>query len=118
MQSNTVTVGLLLSTLVAAVIGALDAGVSDEPDLIAVFVFVAVVQAVLLIRLAAGRHPVLVRADLWSWVHDRAIRTGDRPEQVADRAIAAYRTRLEPARTGRAELAEVTEPAEAAEVAE
>jgi hypothetical protein len=109
MQTNTVTVGLLLSALVAAVIGALDAGVSDEPDLVAVLAFIAMLQLVLLIRLAAGRRPLPVRADLWSWVHDRAVRTGDRPEEVADRAVAAYRTRLEPARTGRAELTEVTE---------
>ncbi len=112
MQTNTVTVGLLLSALVASVIGTLDAAISDEPDLVAVLAFIALLQLVLLIRLAAARRPLAVRADLWSWVHDRAVRTGDRPEQVADRAVAAYRARLEPARTGRAELAELAEVTE------
>ncbi len=55
MQTNTVTVGLLLSALVASVIGTLDAAISDEPDLVAVLAFIALLQLVLLIRLAAAR---------------------------------------------------------------
>jgi hypothetical protein len=36
-----------------------------------------------------------VRADIWDWLVERADQTNQTPEQLAERALAAYRSRLE-----------------------
>jgi hypothetical protein len=44
-------------------------------------------------------HGVKVRADLWDWVAERSDDTGEPIEEIVDRAVAAYRDRLESTRT-------------------
>lgn len=47
-------------------------------------------------RVTARREGSLkVRADLWDWLVERADQTNQTPEQLAERALAAYRSRLE-----------------------
>ncbi|MBI4260525.1 MAG: hypothetical protein HY658_08160 [Actinobacteria bacterium] len=41
---------------------------------------------------------VRLRDDLWEWLEHEADETNDRPERVAERAVAAYRSRLEGSR--------------------
>lgn len=45
-----------------------------------------------------GSRGVRVRSDLWAWVQDRCAESGEAPEDVVDRAVAAYRDRLGPPR--------------------
>jgi hypothetical protein len=57
---------------------------------------VVLVGYVEIIRVAgrSGRG-VRVRDDLWRWLAARSEETGEAPEHIADRAISAYRDRLE-----------------------
>jgi hypothetical protein len=48
----------------------------------------------LLLGSAQRRRPVLVRADLGRWMADKAAVSGERIEDVADRALSAYRAGL------------------------
>jgi hypothetical protein len=45
-----------------------------------------------------GGRGLRIRADLVEWLNDRSEATGESPEAIADRAISAYRDRLEGAR--------------------
>lgn len=38
---------------------------------------------------------VRIRADLWRWLYAKSEETGEAPADIADRAISAYRDRLE-----------------------
>jgi hypothetical protein len=41
---------------------------------------------------------VKVRADLWDWIAERSDDTGEPTEEIVDRAVAAYRDRMETTR--------------------
>jgi hypothetical protein len=45
-----------------------------------------------------GGRGLRIRADLVEWLNGRSEATGESPEAIADRAISAYRDRLEGAR--------------------
>jgi Flp pilus assembly protein TadB len=85
---------LLLAIVVIAGIGVIDAGVTSEPDLVALFIAVAVISLVLLARSLSSRRNLSVRSDLAAWIQLRADLTGEAPGHVADRAIAHYRLAL------------------------
>jgi len=54
---------------------------------------------VVIMRPSAGqRTAVRLRPDLWSWLADRGDATGETPEAIADRAVAAYRASIEEGR--------------------
>jgi hypothetical protein len=85
---------MLAATLVLCAVGVAGAVDEGESDLAAVFGAVAAIGAVLLIRTFVGRVPVALRADLVRWMAARAVVAGERTEDVADRAVAAYRDGL------------------------
>jgi hypothetical protein len=82
---------LLLVTLV----GATDAVLGGVWDHFAVFALSAAVELSLLVALQGRRPAVPLRADLVAWLRERATRTGEPMELVADRCIAAARADLD-----------------------
>jgi hypothetical protein len=42
-----------------------------------------------------GGRGIRLRSDLWSWVQDRSEQTGEAPADIVDRAVGAFRDRLE-----------------------
>lgn len=85
---------LLLSTVVA-IVGAVDALIGGEHDLVVVFVLAAVLQLVLLLRLQFGRPAVPLRRDLVAWLRQRSAEQGEPLEALADRCVASARAELE-----------------------
>jgi hypothetical protein len=85
---------VLLFACAVAVVGGLDAGFGGSWDLVAVFILVASMQLVLLLRLSSRRPAVPLRSDLVCWLRDRAALEGDTAELIADRAVSAYRADL------------------------
>ncbi|MCP5024798.1 MAG: hypothetical protein GY929_00805 [Actinomycetia bacterium] len=85
---------LITTTLLVAVVGAVDATIGEAYDLVAVFFTIALVQLVLLIRLGRRRRDITLRADLAVWIRDRAATQAESSEAVLDRAVAAYRADL------------------------
>jgi len=66
--------------------------------LVSVFFLIAVVLLgfLWLGRIMSKRESaVRVRRDLYDWLEDHAGRTGETPDELADRAVANYRERLE-----------------------
>ena len=86
---------LLALAVVVSVVGAVDAAVGGQPDLVVVFGLGAVLQLALLVRLQVRRPAVPVRADLVSWLRDRAATEGEPIGLVADRCLAACRADLD-----------------------
>jgi hypothetical protein len=85
---------LVVTTLLVACIGVLDALVGEDLDLVAVFASIAAVQLLLLFRLGGRRRDTTLRADLARWVRDQASTHGESSDAVLDRAVAAYRAEL------------------------
>lgn len=85
---------MLIAMIVLCGVGALDSAWGDEWDLVVVFAAVALLAAVLLARTSVSRVLVPIRSDLVRWMAARAAVTGDRTENLADRAVAAYRDGL------------------------
>jgi hypothetical protein len=86
---------IIFATIAAAGTGALDAARGGDFDLVVVFGVVVGLQVVLLWRVATGRLPVAVRADLVAWLRDRHALTGEPLERIADRCVADYRATLD-----------------------
>lgn len=84
-----------LATLVAG-IGAVDAAISRDADLLVLFVGLAALVATVLVRSHLGRRAVPLRKDVVAWLDERAVATGERVEVLADRSISSYRAGLEP----------------------
>ena len=80
--------------LVAASLGVLDAAIGANWDLVVVLGVIAVVTVTDVVRATSGRAPIRLRADLVAWMDRRAAAHGERVEDVADRAVAAYRAGL------------------------
>ncbi len=93
MRSRRLPSELLLALLVAAV-GAVDAGIGGSFDLFVLFLVVASLCLVGLVRAAARRDAVAVRADLARWLAVTAAEQGEHPGDLADRAIGAFRAAL------------------------
>jgi hypothetical protein len=85
---------IVIATMAVAAIGAVDAVRGRNGDLIVVFLIVAALQLVLLVRLQFGRRPIPLRPDLVAWLDERASITGEAPERIADRCISEYRAAL------------------------
>lgn len=85
---------VLLVTLLVAAVGALDAAIGGVWDLFTVFVLVALLQLVLLLRISGRRPAVPLRADLVRWLRDRAEAEGESAERIIDRAVSSYRAGL------------------------
>ena len=85
---------LVVGCAVAAVVGLADATISREADLAAVFADSAAALVLLLARLQLGRPTVVLRRDVAGWLRGQSRSTGEPIDQVASRAVAAYRAQL------------------------
>ena len=101
MRSRRLPSELLLALLVA-IVGAVDAFIGDAFDLFVLFVVVASLCLVGVVRTTAQRDRVHVRADLARWLAVTAAEQGERPSDLADRAIGSFRAALihDPGDTG------------------
>lgn len=81
---------LVLATLVSLV-GLVDAVVDRTWDFAVVFGLAIVLLALLLARAPTGRVTLTVRRDLASWAAEQAVATGETPDDVVDRCLAAVR---------------------------
>lgn len=77
---------------VVAAVGAVDAALGRDRDLLVVFVLVLAFQGVLLVRLNRSRPAVPLRADIVRWLRREAALSGEPLEQIAHRAVAIYRS--------------------------
>ena len=82
---------ILAIAAVVSAVGAVDAAVGGQADLVAVFLLTGTLQAALLVRLQADRPAVPLRGDLVRWLQDRAAAEGEPVGAVADRCVAACR---------------------------
>ncbi len=80
--------------LIVATVGALDAFISREWDLLVVFLLIVAVDLLLWLRLRAARTPVSLRPDLARWVDHQAQQTGEPFDDILDRAVARQRHEL------------------------
>jgi hypothetical protein len=94
----------LMVLIVIAIVGAVDAGGSDEWDLVVIFGALLIGLVFLLARTALSRPLVPIRGDLVRWLAARANVNGERVGHVADRAVAAYRDGLTDGRDTRANV--------------
>jgi hypothetical protein len=99
MISDGVGTALTVVATLAALVGLADAIVGGSADLTVIFVIVLAACLAQLLRVRPRRRPVRLRADLARWLTERAQLAGEPVEQVADRAVATYRSALgEPGR--------------------
>ena len=91
LQRNLLLLGLAMLTVA---VGLLDALVAGIWDLGAILAIVAIVLGVVIAGLRADRQSITVRPDLAAWIRQQAAATGEPPDRLADRAIAAYLTGL------------------------
>lgn len=82
---------LVLLALVCAGVGVVDAGVSREWDLLAIFAVTVVLLTVLWLRQRLHRVSVSLRPDLAHWIEHRAETSGEPFDDVLDRAVASYK---------------------------
>ena len=82
---------VLVMTSLVLTVGVVDGIISQEWDLLAVFVAALALQLLLLARLSGRRPAVPIRGDLVAWLRQQAALGGEPMEAVADRAIAAHR---------------------------
>lgn len=81
---------LLVAVLAVAAVGALDAGIAREWELVALFGLIAALGLALLLRTRGHRRRTTLRADLAADLADRSLRTGEPLDQLTDRAVATY----------------------------
>ena len=94
MRPTVTTRLLLVLALVATAVGFVDSAVGRQWDTVAVFGIVILLVGAVLARVQSRRPPMPLRRDLADWLRERAAATGEDPEVVADRAVAAYRSGL------------------------
>lgn len=82
---------LLLAALVCVGVGIVDAAVSTEWDLLAVFAITAVLLVMMWARQRLHRVTVSLRPDLAHWIERRAESAGEPFDDVLDRAVATFR---------------------------
>jgi hypothetical protein len=85
---------IITVALVVAAVGAVDALVSREWDLLVVFLLVISLQASLWLRLRANRIPVTLRPDLARRLDRQSQRGGEPFDDILDRAVAWYESGL------------------------
>jgi hypothetical protein len=100
MSARRLPLEFLLIGLVAliATIGVIDAAAGRSPDLVALFATIDGLAIVLARRAWIGRRPICARPDLVSWMTELAAAGAESVDDVADRAIGAYRAGWNPAR--------------------
>lgn len=82
---------LLVLVAVCASVGIIDAAVSREWDLLAIFVAVTALVMVLWFRQRLHRVSVTLRPDLAHWLEHRAESSGEPFDDVLDRAVATFK---------------------------
>lgn len=85
---------LLLVVVLLVTVGTIDAAIGRVWDLAVVCGAAALAALLLLVGDLAARTPVPLRTDLVRWLEHVAADGDERPADVADRAIAAYRAGL------------------------
>ena len=85
---------LLTAGVIVTAVGALDAFIGREWDLLVVFCLSLSLQLLLWLRFRANRIPVTLRPDLTRWIERQAARTGEPFDDVLDRSVAWYRSGL------------------------
>ena len=85
---------LLSISLVVVGVGALDALIGGEWDLLLVFTMTMTLQLVLWFRQRANRIPATLRPDLAHWLEHQSQRTGESFDDVLDRSVSWYQSRL------------------------
>lgn len=86
---------LLSVLLVVSGVGLLDAFISREWDLLAVFLLQSVLVLVVWARQLARRVPTTLRSDLAHWVEQESQRTGEPAQSIVDRALSWRRIGLQ-----------------------
>lgn len=81
---------LISISLVVVGVGIADAAISREWDLLAIFVLVGLVLALLWTRQRATRLPVTLRPDLAHALEREAQRNAEPFDEILDRAVAWY----------------------------
>lgn len=84
----------LLVAVLISVVGATDALVGGAADLFVLFVAVAALCALGAVRTAHAREGFRLRTDLVRWLEVTAAEQGERPADLADRAIGTFRAGL------------------------
>ncbi|HET9901316.1 MAG TPA: hypothetical protein VFR46_09670 [Actinomycetes bacterium] len=92
---------LVVGCTVVAIVGLADATISREADLAAVFATLLLLLVLLLARLQLGRPAVGLRRDVVAWLRAQNRSTGEPIDQIASRAVAAYRVQLANGSDGR-----------------
>lgn len=80
--------------VVAAAVGAVDAAMARTWDLVVLQGAVVVLAVSLVVGPAGGRVGATLRKDLAAWIERTAADGAERPGDVVDRAVAAYRDAL------------------------
>jgi hypothetical protein len=93
MQAHRLPSELFLAGAVA-VVGAVDAAVGADHDLLVLFVAIAVLCLVAIARAVRTGTGVRLRPDIDRWLAQTAAEQGERPADLADRAIGAFRADL------------------------
>ena len=93
-MSPTVSTRLLVvSAIVVALVGSIDAAIGREWDLFVLFAAVLAMATTLGLRLESRRPEIPIRRDLVAWLRDRSSISGEPLSTVADRAISTYADR-------------------------
>jgi hypothetical protein len=87
LQRNLLLLGMAMLTVAVGLLDALTAGIWD---LAVVLAIIGIFLAVVIAGLRADRQAITVRPDLVAWIRQHAAATGEPPDRLADRAIAAY----------------------------
>lgn len=82
---------LLTISLVVTGVGALDATVSREWDLLVGFALSGLVQLTIWFRQRAHRLPVTLRPDLTHWLEHQSQESGEPFDDLLDRSVAWYK---------------------------
>ena len=94
MRRDRIDVLLLSGALGLCIAGIVDAARDHTFDLLVLYALAVALLAALILRAPRGRSLVAVRADLARWLKRRAAVTGERTEDLTDRAVATYRAGL------------------------
>jgi len=82
---------ILTVGLVVIGVGLLDSVISQEWDLLAVFILIGLIHLTLWMRESAPRRPYTLRPDLARWIDRRSALVGEPPSIVLDRSVAHYK---------------------------